>query len=394
MSDASRPTDSPAAAPARNGKRRALLVGITLAFIAAGIAWYLLWTLVWSQREVTEDAYVAGNQVMVSAQVPGTVVALLVDDTQRVEAGDVLVRLDSTDAEVALAKARSALANAVRQVRQQSAMAAQSDAAVAARRLDLARARADLARRAPLLADKAIAPEEVAHARTAVEVAASALDLAMRQGEAAHALVDGTGVADNAAVQQARAAFNEAWINAARNQIVAPVSGYIAQRSVQVGSRVQPGQSLMTVIALNDLWVDANFKESQLAHIRIGQPATVETDLYGSDVTFRGRVAGLAAGTGSAFALLPPQNASGNWIKVVQRVPVRIELDPGQLAKMPLRIGLSTHVRVDTHVRSGSVLPAAAPAAPVAETPVFTVDLARAEAEADAIIAANQPPAD
>lgn len=394
MSDASRPTDSPAAAPARNGKRRALLVGITLAFIAAGIAWYLLWTLVWSQREVTEDAYVAGNQVMVSAQVPGTVVALLVDDTQRVEAGDVLVRLDSTDAEVALAKARSALANAVRQVRQQSAMAAQSDAAVAARRLDLARARADLARRAPLLADKAIAPEEVAHARTAVEVAASALDLAMRQGEAAHALVDGTGVADNAAVQQARAAFNEAWINAARNRIVAPVSGYIAQRSVQVGSRVQPGQSLMTVIALNDLWVDANFKESQLAHIRIGQPATVETDLYGSDVTFRGRVAGLAAGTGSAFALLPPQNASGNWIKVVQRVPVRIELDPGQLAKMPLRIGLSTHVRVDTHVRSGSVLPAAAPAAPVAETPVFTVDLARAEAEADAIIAANQPPAD
>ena len=394
MSDASRPTDSPAAAPARNGKRRALLVGITLAFIAAGIAWYLLWTLVWSQREVTEDAYVAGNQVMVSAQVPGTVVALLVDDTQRVEAGDVLVRLDSTDAEVALAKARSALANAVRQVRQQSAMAAQSDAAVAARRLDLARARADLARRAPLLADKAIAPEEVAHARTAVEVAASALDLAMRQGEAAHALVDGTGVADNAAVQQARAAFNEAWINAARNQIVAPVSGYIAQRSVQVGSRVQPGQSLMTVIALNDLWVDANFKESQLAHIRIGQPATVETDLYGSDVTFRGRVAGLAAGTGSAFALLPPQNASGNWIKVVQRVPVRIELDPGQLAKMPLRIGLSTHVRVDTHVRSGSVLPAAAPAAPVAETPVFTVDLAGAEAEADAIIAANQPPAD
>ena len=394
MSDASRPTDSPAAAPARNGKRRALLVGITLAFIAAGIAWYLLWTLVWSQREVTEDAYVAGNQVMVSAQVPGTVVALLVDDTQRVEAGDVLVRLDSTDAEVALAKARSALANAVRQVRQQSAMAAQSDAAVAARRLDLARVRADLARRAPLLADKAIAPEEVAHARTAVEVAASALDLAMRQGEAAHALVDGTGVADNAAVQQARAAFNEAWINAARNQIVAPVSGYIAQRSVQVGSRVQPGQSLMTVIALNDLWVDANFKESQLAHIRIGQPATVETDLYGSDVTFRGRVAGLAAGTGSAFALLPPQNASGNWIKVVQRVPVRIELDPGQLAKMPLRIGLSTHVRVDTHVRSGSVLPAAAPAAPVAETPVFTVDLARAEAEADAIIAANQPPAD
>jgi membrane fusion protein (multidrug efflux system) len=201
-------------------------------------------------------------------------------------------------------------------------------------------------------------------------------------------------VADNAAVQQARAAFREAWINAERNAIVAPVGGYVAQRSVQVGSRVQPGQALLTIIPLHDLWVDANFKESQLAHIRIGQPATVEADVYGGDVEFHGKVVGLAAGTGSAFALLPPQNASGNWIKVVQRVPVRIELDPRQLEKTPLRVGLSTSVRVDTHERAGRVLPAAPVATAIAETSVYARDLANAEAEADAIVAANLPAAD
>jgi membrane fusion protein, multidrug efflux system len=380
--------------PAPTRKRRALLVGITLAFIVAGIVWYFLWVMVWSQREVTEDAYVGGNQVTVSAQVPGTVVGVLVDDTQRVDTGDVLVRLDPTDAKVALDKARSALASAVRQVRQQAALASQYDAAIAARRLDLMRARADLARRMPLLADNAIAPEQVAHARTAVDVAQTGLDLARRQADAAHALVDGTDVAGNASVQQARAAFREAWINAERNAIVAPVGGYVAQRSVQVGSRVQPGQALLTIIPLHDLWVDANFKESQLAHIRIGQPATIEADVYGGDVEFQGRVVGLAAGTGSAFALLPPQNASGNWIKVVQRVPVRIELDPRQLEKSPLRVGLSTSVRVDTHDRSGRVLPEAPVATAIVETSVYARDLARAEAEADAIVAANLPATD
>jgi membrane fusion protein (multidrug efflux system) len=383
-----------AATPANgNGKRRAILLVITLLFIVAGVAWYLLWLLVWSQREVTEDAYVNGNQVAVSAQVPGTVIAVLADDTQRVEAGQVLVKLDPTDAEVALAKAKSALASAVRQVRQQTAMASQFDAGIAARRLDLARAQADLKRRAPLLADKAIAPEEVAHARQAVEIAQAALDLAVRQADASHALVDGTDIAGNAAVMQAKAAFREAWINADRDAIVAPVSGYVAQRSVQVGTRVQPGQPLMTVIALHDLWIDANFKESQLAHIRIGQPAKVEADIYGGGVEYSGTVVGLGAGTGSAFALLPPQNASGNWIKVVQRVPVRIALDATELEKSPLRIGLSTAVKVDTHNRSGKVLAGAATSEPVAQTGVYARDFAKAETAADAIIAANLPAA-
>jgi membrane fusion protein (multidrug efflux system) len=388
MSDSSSPTVNDNAG---NGKRRAILAIIAIVFVLIGVAWYLLWMFVFSQRETTDDAYVNGNQVVVSAQVPGTVVAILADDTQRVETGQALVKLDPTDAQVALAKAKSALAGAVRQVRQQTASASQFDAAIAARKIDLARAQADLKRRAPLLADKAIAPEEVAHAREAVDNAQAALDLAQRQSAASHALVDGVDVAENPSVMQAKAAFREAWINAERNAIVAPTSGFVAQRSVQVGNRVQPGQPLLTIIPLHDLWIDANFKESQLANVRIGQPAKIESDLYGGKVEYDGKVVGLGAGTGSAFALLPPQNASGNWIKVVQRVPVRISIDEKQLDQHPLRIGLSTAVKVDTHKRDGRMLAEGGASAPVAQTDVFARDFAKAEAEADAVIAANLP---
>ncbi|MBZ0222125.1 MAG: efflux RND transporter periplasmic adaptor subunit [Dokdonella sp.] len=376
-----------------NGKRRAILTLIALVFVAIGVAWYLLWLFVLSQREITDDAYVGGNQVVVSAHVPGTVIEILADDTQRVEAGQVLVKLDPVDAQLTLAKARSALAGAVRQVRQLGESAAQADAAVAVRRLDLGRAKADLARRTPLLADKAVAPEEVAHARSAVDAAQAALDLAQRQAAAAHAPIDGVVLAENPAVLQAKAAFREAWVNAQRNAILAPASGYVAQRNVQVGKRVQPGQPLLTIIGLHDLWIDANFKESQLAHIRIDQPVKIETDIYGGKVEFDGRVVGLGAGTGAAFALLPPQNASGNWIKVVQRVPVRIALDPRQLEQHPLRIGLSTTVKVDTHKRDGRILASASATAPVAQTDVYAGDLAKAEVEAEAIINANLPAA-
>ena len=393
MSESSAPTSQASTeAPVNdngNGKRRTILVVIAALFILAGIGWYVLWLTVFSLREVTDDAYVNGNQVAVSAQVAGTVIAVLADDTQRVDTGQVLVKLDPTDAEVALAKARSELANAVRQVRQQTEMASQYDAAVTARKLDLARAEADFRRRQPLLADKAIAPEEVAHARDAVATAKAALDLASRQSGAAHALVDGTDIEHNASVMQAKAAFREAWLDNERNAIVAPTGGYIAQRSVQVGARVQPGQALLTIIPLHDLWIDANFKESQLAHIRIGQPAHIESDVYGGGVEFTGKVVGLGAGTGSAFALLPPQNASGNWIKVVQRIPVRIALDPKQLDKDPLRVGLSTSVKIDTHDRSGRVLAGTTANVPVAHTDVYARDFDKAETEADAIVTAN-----
>ncbi len=383
-------SDSPIATNGNgNGKRRRLLLTIAAVFVIAGIAWLTLWWFVFSLREVTDDAYVNGNQVIVSSQIPGTVVTILADDTQRVDAGQVLVKLDPTDTDLALAKAQSALAQAVRQVRQQTQMAGQYDAAIAAQRENLARAQADLKRREPLLAEHAVAPEEVAHARQAVADAQAALDAALRQSAAAHALVDGTNVADNPLVQQARAAYREAWVNDHRNAILAPISGYVAQRSVQVGSRVQPGTPLLTIVPLHDLWVDANFKESQLTHIRIGQTARVHADVYGGDVTYDGHVEGLAAGTGGAFALLPAQNASGNWIKVVQRVPVRIALDPKQLEKHPLRVGLSTEVTVDTHDRNGSVLAQQPVTKAVAQTSVYSADFAAADTAADAIVKAN-----
>jgi membrane fusion protein (multidrug efflux system) len=397
MSDAPAPatpsngpaSDGPSSNGNGNGKRRVILTVIALVFILAGVGWYLLHLFVFSLRETTDDAYVNGNQVTLSSQIEGTVIAVLADDTQRVDVGQVLVKLDPTDSQVNLAKAKSALANAVRQVRQQTASASQYDAAIAARKLDLARAEADLKRRQPLLADKAIAPEEVAHARETVDTAKAALESATRQAEASHALVDGTDVGENASVLQAKAAFREAWIHAERNAIVAPVSGYVAQRSVQVGSSVRAGQPLLTIIPLHNLWVDANLKESQLAHVRIGQPVKIESDLYGGGVEYSGHVVGLGAGSGSAFALLPPQNASGNWIKVVQRVPVRVSLDDKELEQHPLRIGLSTAVKIDTHDRSGQMLATATATQPVAETNVYERDFAKAEAEAEAIVNAN-----
>jgi membrane fusion protein (multidrug efflux system) len=372
-----------------NGKRRAVLLTIAAVFLLGGLIWLALWWFVFSLREVTDDAYVNGNQVTLSSQITGTVIAVLADDTQRVEAGQVLVKLDPTDTDLALAKAQSALAQAVRQVRQQTQTAAQYESSIAPKRDELERAQADLARREPLLAEHAVAPEEVAHARQAVADARAALDSAQRQSNAAHALIDGSDVAGNPLVQQARAAYREAWVAAHRNAIVAPVSGYVAQRSVQVGSRVQPGQPLLTILPLHDLWIDANFKEVQLKHIRIGQPAEVRTDVYGSDVTYHAKVEGLAAGTGGAFALLPAQNASGNWIKVVQRVPVRIVFDAKELEKYPLRVGLSTEVKVDTHDRSGAVLAQATASKAIAQTDVYTADSTAADSAADAIVRAN-----
>ncbi|SKB59821.1 efflux RND transporter periplasmic adaptor subunit [Luteibacter sp. 22Crub2.1] len=376
-------------APRDKRKRgRALLIAL-IVFLLAAATWFLLWLFVFSTRETTDDAYVGGNQVGISAQVPGIVTGVFADDTQRVNAGQVLVRLDATDADVALRKASSALAQAVRQVRQQTQSAASADAALGARRNDLKRAQDDLKRRLPLLAEKAVAPEEVQHARDAVDTAQSALESAQRQADASRALIDGSDVESNPAVEQARANFRQAWVASQRNAIVAPIDGYVAQRSVQVGNSVQPGQQLMTVIPLHDLWVEANFKESQLRHVRIGQPAKIEADIYGGGVEYHGHVIGLGAGTGSAFSLLPAQNATGNWIKVVQRIPVRIALDAKDLDKHPLRIGLSTAVTLDISNDDGDVLARAPSTTPVAQTTVYDEVAAKADAAADEIVRKN-----
>jgi membrane fusion protein, multidrug efflux system len=394
-------TDTPAtsatpaaSAPPANGKRTRILLLMAAIFLILALGWVLYWILVLSKRESTDDAYVNGNKVVISAQIPGTVIAVLADDTQLVTAGQVLVRLDPLDAQTSLTHAESALAQTVRQVRQETATADQYDSLIDTRQVELARAEADLAKREPLLADHAIAPEEVRHAREAVELARAALTQAKRQARSAHALVEGATVQENPAVLQAEAVYRDAWITAQRNAVVAPVTGYVAERSVQLGQHIQAGQSLMAVIPLNSLWVDANFKEVQLRHLRIGQPAQVRSDLYGGAYIFRGHVQGMSAGTGAAFALLPAQNASGNWIKVVQRVPVRIQIDDEDLAKSPLRVGLSTTVTVDTTARTGTVLAPDTVGKFSGETNVYTLDIDKANAEADAIVHRNLEGAD
>jgi membrane fusion protein (multidrug efflux system) len=370
-------------------KRKTVLAGITLLFIAAGVAYAAYYQIVLSKVQETDNAYVGGNLVNLSSQVTGNVTEIGADETQMVQAGAPLIKLDSADADVALAQADAKLGAAVRQQRQRYADVAQYDATVAERKLQLKNAEEDLARRKPLAADHTVSGEEVEHARQAVDNARAAIAVAVRQEAAAQAGVAGVPVAQHPAVQAAKADYVQAWLASRRNTILAPVSGYVAKRSVQIGARATPGTSLMSIVPLDQLWVDANFKESELRNIRVGQPARVEADMYGSKVEFHGKVVGLSAGTGSAFSLLPAQNASGNWIKVVQRLPVRIALDPKELKEHPLRIGLSTTVSVDISKTDGPVLGASMPQAPVYTTRSLTLPLQQAAVAADDIIAHN-----
>lgn len=374
----------------RGGKRRIALTVLTVLFLVVGVAYALAYFFIFRWRETTDDAYVGGNQVNITAQVNGTVVSILADETQFVQAGQAVIKLDPTDAEVALEQARTALAQAVRQTREQFAQAHLSTAQLDQRKLDLERARADYNRRLPLLAEHAVPAEEVAHAKDTLATAEAALRAAEGQVAAAQAPIEGVAIEQNPNVLQARAKFREAWLAAQRNSIPTPVSGQVAKRSVQVGQRVAPGGNpLIAIVPLDQLWVDANFKEGELRNIRIGQPAAVTTDLYGGSVEYHGHVVGLGAGTGAAFSLLPAQNASGNWIKVVQRLPVRIAIDKNDLAKYPLRIGLSTYVKVDTHERGGPVLAQSANTAPIFSTTAYEIANAQADAAADTIVRAN-----
>ena len=373
--------------PADN-RRKHVLRGITLLFLLAGAAYALFYALVLSKREETDNAYVAGNLVTLSSQVSGNVQQILADETQLVKAGAVVIRLDPTDAGVALGKAAAHLGETVRQLRERYGLVAQYAAAIALKQQQLHDAIDDLARRAPLAADHTVSGEDVAHARQAVDNARAALDVAIRQADAAKAGVAGVSLRNNPSVLAAKADFVQAWLAARRNAILAPVSGYVAKRSVQLGAHVTPGVPLLSIVPLDQLWIEANFKESELRNIRVGQPATVTADMYGDKVLYHGKVLGLSAGTGSAFSLLPAQNATGNWIKVVQRVPVRISLDPRELERHPLRIGLSTTVTIDTHRTDGAMLGAAMPATAYT-TQAFDLPLRKAEAAADAIITKN-----
>jgi membrane fusion protein (multidrug efflux system) len=370
-------------------KRKVVLLAITALFILAGIVYAIYYTLVLSKRVETDNAYVGGNLVTLSSQVSGSVVEISADETQMVQAGAPIIKLDPTDADVALSQAEARLGSAVRTQRERYSNVDQLNAVVEERQVQLKAAQDDLARRLPLAADHTVSGEDIAHARQAVDNARAQLDVAVKQVSAARSGIAGVSPQLHPSVLAAKADYMQAWLAARRNAIVAPVSGYVAKRSVQVGSRIDPGAPLLSIVPLDQLWVDANFKESELRDIRVGQPATVEADMYGSKVEFHGKVLGLSAGTGSAFSLLPAQNASGNWIKVVQRVPVRISLDPKELAAHPLRVGLSATVNIDISQKSGGALGAFAPPPAHYATDVLTQPLQEARAASDAIVAKN-----
>lgn len=337
-------------------KRKNVLIVLALIIVLAGIAWGVYWFLVLRHFQETDDAYVAGNQVQVMAQVSGSVNKVWFEDTDFVRKGDVLVSLDKTDAEQAFEKAQTALASSVRQTHQLMINGKQYQASITLRQTALDQAQADLKRREPLGAANLIGREELQHARDAVATAKAQLDVAIQQYNANQAMILNTSLENQPAVQQSAAELRDAWLALQRTEIRSPMDGFVSRRSVQVGSQITTNTPLLAVVPATNLWVDANFKETQLADVRIGQPATVVADIYGDDVVYHGKVVGLDMGTGSAFSLLPAQNATGNWIKVVQRLPVRIELNQEDIARHPLRIGLSTLVKIDTANQEGSTL--------------------------------------
>ena len=386
-----------------NTARRRGLALIAAVVVLGGIAWSAWHWMNARHYEGTDNAYVAANVVQITPQVSGTVLAIGADDTDFVRAGQVLVKLDATDARVALEQAEAQLAQTVREVRTLFANNAPLKAQVSLRQADLARMQADVTRaqddvnrRRPLLATGAVGQEEFQHATTqltasksAVAAAQSAVLAAQEQLLASQTQTDGTSPQDHPNVQRAAARVRETYLALERAQLKAPLDGYVAKRGVQLGQRVAAGAPLMTVVSLNDAWVDANFKENQLKNLRIGQTAELTADVYGSKVIYHGTVAGLGAGTGSAFALLPAQNATGNWIKIVQRVPVRIALDAQEVAAHPLRVGLSMQVSVDIRNQDGKTLADTPRTAPLTATTVFDEQLRAADTEVHNIITAN-----
>ena len=364
-------------------KRKVLLIGLALIVILGGLGVWAWHELYGRWNESTDDAYVNGNVVEITPLVTGTVTSIGADDGDLVRAGQVLLQFDPSDAEVGLQSAEANLAKTVRQVRGLYSNVDGMKAQLAAQRAEVKKAQDNYSRRKNLASGGAISQEELSHAHDDLISAQSALSNVQQQLAGSVALVDDTEVSSHPDVKAAAAQLRQAYLTNARSTLIAPVTGYVAKRTVQLGQRVQPGTALMAVIPLNELWIDANFKETQLGNMRIGQPVEIESDLYGSDVKYSGTIDSLGAGTGSAFALLPAQNATGNWIKIVQRVPVRVHINADELAEHPLRIGLSTVVNVNLHDQSGPVLAQQPPKKASFSTNVYEQQLA----EADAVIA-------
>ncbi len=374
-----------------HGARRRRQLIVVAALAAVGIAVFMGYWFFYSRYyQSSDDAYVAADLVQITSEVPGRVITVQVDDTQHVERGQLLVELDPADAQIAMSSAEAELARTVRSIRGVFAEARGLRAQIRSSAVSLGTARQDLTRREAIAADGAVSGEELQHTRDQIAELEAALTMREQNLASTEAQIEHTSIENHPAVLAAAARVREAALALRRTRIRAPVSGTVARRNVQIGSRINAGTPLMAVVPLTDAWIDANLREVQLRDVRVGQPVELHADLYGRGVTYRGRVLGLGAGSGSAFALLPAQNASGNWIKIVQRVPVRIGIDADDLRRWPLRVGLSMQVRIDTHERAGRAVAAELPQKPraVAVDDAASDDVAQRIAQ---IIAANAP---
>lgn len=359
----------------RKKKRNFWLTLIFILFALAGILWLLYWVFIGRFYVYTEDAYTHGNPVMLTPQVSAGVKAIYADETDLVQKGQLVVELDTSDFLINFEEKKKWLANTVREVAVLFQTVDAKIAEVVLKAANLRQAELDYEHRVPLLPTGAVSKEEYETYQTSVTVAAAALEFAKRDLEASKALVQGTTVENHPRVQQAVWSMREAYLSLIRCQIWAPVTGYIAKRSVQVGDMVKVGDTLLYIVPLDFLWINANYKETQLKHVRIGQPVTFSADIYGRFVTFQGTVLGFQPGSGNAFSLLPPENASGNWIKIVQRLPVRISVDPEEIKANPLFLGLSMRVTVDVHDTSGKMLAVVPTFDPLFTTEIYTKQL-------------------
>ncbi|MFI4918351.1 MAG: efflux RND transporter periplasmic adaptor subunit [Legionellales bacterium] len=371
-------------------KRKMAMLMLGSICLLTGLLWLIYW-FIWGQfKEYTDDAYVSGNMVQLMPQIPGTVVEINTDDTQLVTEGQTIIKLDPADYALALQRAKADLAQTVRQVYQYFELAAQAQQQVILDKANLVKAQLDLKRRVGLIGNRAVSREEMQHYKTAVEAAQASYNLSLHQRDAAQALVENTHLYTHPLVETAKVNLKNAYLNFQRTTIVAPITGYVAKRNVQPGQYVSTSSVMLAIIPLHDTWVDANYKESSLESIRVNQPVTLYADAY-PGITYHGKVLGLNAGTGSAFSLLPAQNATGNWIKIVQRLPVRIRLNNHELKKNPLQLGLSMRVTVNTHNRAGSRMPKTTATRFKYETGVYLQQLATIEPIINDILKANAP---
>jgi membrane fusion protein (multidrug efflux system) len=370
-------------------KRTKAMVITALIFFVLGGGWFAYWWIWGRFYQFTDDAYVDGNNVVLTPQVAGIVESFSVIDADFVPQGRILVELDKTNPRIALERAVANLGNAVRDVMGMFEEVKEYAALIGMRKAELIKAAQDYEHRKNLIDEGGVSLEDLEHAEAALRSSFADLEATEHQYIAKVAAVENTTVETHPIVEKMKTEIRDTFVALQRCTIKAPVTGIVAQRTVQVGERVKAGQSLMAIVPLDQMWVSANFKEVQLAKMRVGQPVEITSDIYGSQVVFQGSVAGIGGGTGSVFSVLPPQNATGNWIKIVQRIPVRITLNQEQIKEHPLRLGLSMEVTVDIHDTNKPYVPEIRPDHPLFATDVFATQEEGAEALIEAVIQSN-----